>query len=138
MKVVINSCYGGFGLSYKGVMAYAKEKGIKVYAYIDEKTESYLKQTKIVEFKGKTKEPMAIYYTTKRIKTEADLNTNYFSYRDIAREDPALVKTVEKLGKEANGSCSDLTIVEIPDDVKWTIDDYDGLESVEEEHRSWN
>lgn len=54
------------------------------------------------------------------------------------RTDPRLIKAVEVLGKEAEANhCTRLKIVEIPDDVKWYIDDYDGSESVEECHRSW-
>ena len=39
--------------------------------------------------------------------------------------------------EKANGSCSSLTIIEIPDDIQYTIDEYDGMESVHEDHRSW-
>ena len=59
-------------------------------------------------------------------------------YPDIKRNDPALVEVVEKLGDKANGSFSKLKIVEIPDDVEWDIAEYDGLEWVEEVHRTWS
>lgn len=57
--------------------------------------------------------------------------------RDIERNDPTLVQVVEELGTEANGDYAKLCIVEIPDDVAWEIDDYDGMESVRERSRSW-
>lgn len=31
MKVVINACYGGFGLSHEAVLRYAEIKGITLY-----------------------------------------------------------------------------------------------------------
>ena len=42
------------------------------------------------------------------------------------RNDPILIRVVEELGEMAGGVCSKLVIVEIPDDVEWTIEEYDG------------
>ena len=53
------------------------------------------------------------------------------------RTNEALIKVVEGLGKDANGSCAKLKIIEVPDGVEFEIDDYDGMESVHEVHRSW-
>ena len=53
------------------------------------------------------------------------------------RADPILVRVVEELGAEANGKFASLKVVEIPDDVQYEIDDYDGFESIHEVHRSW-
>jgi hypothetical protein len=44
---------------------------------------------------------------------------------------------VEELGDEAGDSYAELTVVEIPDDVEWTIQEYDGTEWVAEVHRTW-
>ena len=61
-----------------------------------------------------------------------------YSYDDD-RANPKLVECVEKLGEAVNhDSASYLYVVEVPDDVKWTITDYDGLEQVEEVHRVWS
>ena len=60
-----------------------------------------------------------------------------WSYYDIARNDQYLVRVVEEMGDEANGRFSELKVVDIPDDVEWQIDEYDGLESVHEVHRVW-
>jgi hypothetical protein len=45
---------------------------------------------------------------------------------------------VEELGEAANGSYARLKVVEIPDDVEWTIKEYDGDEWIAEKHRTWN
>ena len=58
---------------------------------------------------------------------------------DDDRANPKLVECVEKLGEAAShGFGSHLYVVEVPDDVKWTITDYDGMEQVEEVHRVWS
>ena len=44
---------------------------------------------------------------------------------------------MKKLGNKANGTCSELKIVEIPDGIEFELSEYDGLETVEEKHRSW-
>lgn len=61
------------------------------------------------------------------------------NYRDYSRRaDPKLVECVETLGsEEASGKFATLEVVEIPDDVDWTISYYDGMEEVVEVHRSW-
>lgn len=56
---------------------------------------------------------------------------------DVDRSDADLVRVVEQLGKKANGDHAKLKVVEIPADVKWDIAEYDGLEHVEEVHRTW-
>lgn len=53
------------------------------------------------------------------------------------RNDPRLVKIVEKLGEEANGRFAKLKVIEIPDGVEWEIEEYDGYEHVAEKHRTW-
>ena len=147
-KIVINKCHGGFGLSYEGVMYYAKLKGIKLYAYV-KKWEDDLYAGKpynpsdetIIPFeerKSKRKLPVIHYATKKGLKNIKELNEYYWSEFDIKRDDPALVKTVEDLGEKANGRFAELKIVEIPDDVEWEITEYDGLEQVEEKHRVWS
>jgi hypothetical protein len=58
-------------------------------------------------------------------------------HREIARDDPDLVAVVRELGDAAGGKCAKLEIVEIPDGVKWQIEEYDGSEHVAEAHRTW-
>ena len=61
-----------------------------------------------------------------------------YAYRYYGnRADHKLVECVETLGDIANGSCAKLKVVEIPDDVEWEIEEYDGIEWVAEVHRTW-
>jgi L-arabinose isomerase len=73
-------------------------------------------------------------------KAYKELNLKWDGY-GLAYEDdrsnPELVKAVEKLGKAASGDFAELYVVEMPDDVIYEIDDYDGAEIVREEHRVW-
>ena len=55
----------------------------------------------------------------------------------IARDDPVLVAIVRELGADANGDYGDLKIVEVPYEVEWQIEEYDGAEWVAEKHRTW-
>ncbi len=53
------------------------------------------------------------------------------------RSDEKLVECVEALGNKAGGRFSRLVVVEIPDDIEFEIDSYDGVETLHEKHRSW-
>jgi hypothetical protein len=90
--IVINRCYGGFGLSQVARELLAQRKNISM---------------------------------------------EKFNIFDIRRDDKDLVAVVQELGAEVNTVHSELKIVEIPEDVKWYIDEYDGMEAVHEAHRSW-
>ena len=130
-KIVINDCYGGFGLSNKAFELYLKKKG-KMWV---------------------EKDDCGCYYTIPKEKYDKISKECYArdgDYRnvngkgyillddDIKRDDLILIEVVEKLGEEANGMCAKLKIVEIPDDVEWEIDEYDGMETIDEAHRSWD
>jgi hypothetical protein len=91
-KVVINTCFGGFGLSEKAVEIYAEQKEI----------------------------------------VPVDVSTY-----DIPRDDSTLVAIVEQLGPESAGRFASLKVVEIPADVEWTVQEYDGAEWIAEKHRTW-
>ena len=111
MKIVINKCYGGFGLSEEAVLLYAKKKGLNLIVQRN-------KGLKINHY----------YLNEKK-------DGNYFSEGKIERNDPILIEVLNELGVKANGTYSELKIVEIPDDMKWEIEEYDGKEWVSEAHR---
>lgn len=57
---------------------------------------------------------------------------------EISRDCPRLVTVVQALGEDASGPYARLKIVTIPDEVNWTIMEYDGIEWVAEVHRTWS
>lgn len=66
---------------------------------------------------------------------------SYYDVKDKEgfRADPKLIAVVEKLGSErVSGGCAELAIIEIPDGVKWQIEEYKGLEHIAEQHRTWS
>ena len=89
MKVVINKCYGGYGLSKKA------------YEFLGIEWDGY-----------------------------------GYEYKED-RSNPDLVMCVETLKEESFGVYARLKVIEIPDDVKWHIEEYDGVEWVAEDHRTW-
>ena len=77
---------------------------------------------------------------SKRAYEELGLPWDGYGYdynSEDKRTDPRLIEVIEKLGDVANGEHAELHIVEIPDDVEWEIDEYDGTECVSEVHRTW-
>jgi len=58
---------------------------------------------------------------------------------DEFRADQRLIAAIEKIGiEESSGIYAKLEIVDIPEGVEWEIDDYDGIESIREQSRSWS
>jgi hypothetical protein len=90
MKIIINTCYGGFGFSDDAIDA-LRAKGIRVSPYCGEELRAH----------------------------------------------PDVVAIVESMGEKANGRHAQLKVVEIPDDIEYTIEEYDGIEWVAENHRTW-
>ena len=132
-EIVINKCFGGFELSHKAIMRYAKLSGFPLYAYKEGNLlSSNLPQSeRMVEIKNLTGEEHIIhYYKDRNFK-------KYFWDNDIKRDNKILVKVVKELKEEANGKRAELKIVRIPADVRYEIEEYDGRESIHEEHESW-
>ena len=57
---------------------------------------------------------------------------------EIPRDDEHLIAVVELMGRAADGGYAELKIVDVPDDVNWCIEEYDGLEWVAERHQIWS
>lgn len=136
MKVVINSTYGGFSLSPKAMKYIADKTNTPIYFFDDLK--GSMTPLTVEEAKNKwavkmlkVADPKTIPYDTE------DYDKYYWDCRPDNRTDPLLIEVVEILGEEANGTHAKLKVVEVPDDVKWHIDEYDGWEHVAEDHRTW-
>ncbi len=68
---------------------------------------------------------------------EAYANQRFYD-KEVDREDPVLIEAIKSLGTErASGRFAKLKIVRIPEDVKYTIEEYDGAEWIAEVHRTW-
>lgn len=130
-KIVYNTCFGGFGLSPLAQQEYAKLKGITLYFYKQTEysysggIDTYIKVLDIENYNNFTTQAFTKNYGDKFSSYEKGT----FYYPDISRDDTDLVTVVEKLGKLANGSCTNLAIATV--EGKWRIDEYDGSESVE-------
>jgi len=95
MKIVINSCYGGFSISDEGI-------------------------AKLIEWGFPKSEISELRYCERY------------------RNHPLLVRLVEEAKAMSDTRYSNLCVVEIPDGVKWTIEEYDGKEHVAEVHQTWS
>ena len=91
-RIVINDCFGGYGLS---------EDALEEY------------------------------------KRMACIEDPEFTDQDIDRDDTYLVRLVEEWGERAEDNFAQLKIVDIPADVDWIIQEYDGHEWIAERHRTW-
>jgi len=113
-RIAINTCYGGFGLSTEAILLYLELAGI---AYI--------------------RSPQQDRDTQNRLGDRILIDNIDFNSHDIDRDDPALINVIRQLGSKANGEHAKLKVVEVPPDVDWFIDEYDGKEWVAEKHRTW-
>lgn len=147
MKIAKNNRFGGFSLSPKATKRLAelngKEcyffKGFGVFIPITEK-----EAEKESLFWSAYSVPNPQGYRLDEIDedglyTEANKRAEEISIDNSPsdRTDPKLIQVIEELGKEANGACAEIVIVEIPDGIDWEISEYDGLETIHEKHRSW-
>ena len=108
-KIVINNDWGGFSLTDEQMHQYNNLSGLGLVF--------------------KTLDKPSGFFTGHWYKPDGE----YFSDRDIARDDPHLVAVVEGLDAEKHT----LKVVEVPEDVKWHIAEQDGNEWVAEDHRTW-
>jgi hypothetical protein len=112
-EVVINSCYGGFGLS-KLAIEKLRERGVEW-------------AKKIILDGEKCSNGRILKMTS-----------DFYFEEYIPRNDPDLVSVVKELKEKSWGQYSaELKVVEIPDDVEWEIEEYDGKEWISEKHKIW-
>lgn len=124
MKVAINTCYGGFGLSDTAYKMLIEEYGWTVTD---------------LDSKGHVVDESAdIIHYGKRWGIDAIYGLRAYSFSNELRSNSDVISVIEKLGTKANGRCANIKIIKVPDGVDWEISEYDGMESIEESHRSWS
>jgi len=155
MKIVINRCYGGFSLSPLAIKELAKLNGKDCYFFncmnkereykereykeltIEEATKSIVWSAYSVsnpqDYNLSERDSDGLFKSANRRAKEISL-TDY----NVDRSNKHLIFTIEKLGKKANTRFSDLVVVEIPDGIDYTIEEYDGMEHISEVHRTWS
>ena len=104
-KVVLNRCYGGFGLSPKAEKLYWERKlGKKIFAY----KQDYENK---VFYKTEDLDHVKSFYISFVTEDYGDVVADYLPAKEdlyingIPRHDPILVDIVEELGDKANGEC---------------------------------
>ena len=164
MKVVINKCFGGFGLSPRAVKRLAELNGKECYFFRHSykhlgETDDYdvlvsLTLTQAEEWGSFVdaydipnpnevlRQPAAKEWpamTKEEKETHNALYSKHSLYYDNEdRANPKLIQVIEELGSElASGTYSKLELVEIPDGIEYEIDEYDGQEHIAEKHRTW-
>jgi hypothetical protein len=130
-KIVINKCYGGFGLSDEAMELYLTRKGIKYYKW-ELNGHNVFTTVPMNEYQF-----ISIKFQELSKEDKQKHNDTLLIYRGDDRTDPLLVQIVDELKDKASYMFSKLEIVEVPDDVEWHIAEYDGLEWVAENHRKW-
>jgi hypothetical protein len=122
VKIVINACHGGFGLSDEAFEKLLEAKGIE----FDKAADS-----------GYPGFAITLYYEKGKLGDDAAYLNPYQICTRERRDDPDLVAIVEEMGEASWGKHALLKVVEIPDDVDWYIDCYNGREWIAEKHRTW-
>jgi len=120
MEVVINDCYGGFGLSDEAI-----EKCIELGMTVGDKDDHSSDFTKLKRSKNSIFQKK--YYTRQ-------------AYGKEFRSNPIVIKVVEELGKDSWSEYAELKVVVIPFDTTegWEIREYDGIESIHQTHAVWS
>lgn len=155
-EVVINRCYGGFSLSALATKELAKRKGKDCYFFVLDSIFKGQYRRISAEEADSDKTFICFAYTVPNPDAVLLNNENWYSLsleerkkrnalsakyslgsRRLNRADKDLVAVVKKLKEAANGKYAKLEIVKIPADVKFTIEEYDGMEHVAEAHRTW-
>lgn len=103
MKLLINVCYGGYGISDEAIVLWAQKKNIAL-------------------IKNTTEYGDYSYYMD---------GDKIISGHDIDRDDPTIIEVFEELGSErTSGDHGQLSLVELPDGCEYELTEFDGWESI--------
>jgi hypothetical protein len=127
-QIVINACHGMFSLSHEAFKKYAELKGIQFEYSIENKNEPIHWQP----IEG------CLMYPCFIPDENDELISSYLHPYNIPRDDPCLIDVVKELGSESHGTPETyLKIVEVPDEIKWQIEENNGFEWISEQHQVW-
>lgn len=150
MKVVINKCFGGFGLSPEATRRLAELQGRPgCYFFTNFSPDGKCDLHKHYPISQEDAENgrYSTFWHAYDIPnpdglTHEEYEKHSLYYNGIPRNDPLLIQVVEEMGAGhrtgASGKFAELAIVEIPDGVEYTIEEYDGSEHIAEAHRTWS
>lgn len=132
-EIVLNKCFGGFGLSPLALSELCKRKGVDCYVYVESNTNKgeYIQTSPIDVPPSKGFFTIYINKDLGKVINVYDLSKeDYVDLGDyIPRHDKDLVEVVKKLGDDANGYCADLRVEKISSKL-YKINDYDGSETI--------
>ena len=148
MELLINRCWGGFGVSAMTLMHTAERKGIKVFPYTEKfdfddgnvangwhLNQIYTRITEMpIEEPSGVSEIVVFLQKDPGQEVVTPDNIENFNQWDFSpdnnRTDKDLIASVKEDGEGANAQCSEPHVVTIPEGFDYKIDDYDGMESV--------
>jgi len=113
-KVVYNACYGGFSV-HEDLIKWMREKGD------EEAKEATISGEYFPDDSGPKGE-------------------NRTDVRDIPRDNELFAEIVQgntEYNGKIGGKHASLRVAKVPDGVEWTIDEYDGMETVKEKSRTF-
>lgn len=149
MKIIINRCFGGFGISTEALKELVKRNAACIESYTPKHyyggdSENYIRKNEweswwekdFAEYKNIGDGMMAHPSAFNIFKDGLLYSLKDRGLKEV-RTDKDLIDVVNTLGEKSFGMCAELKVVEVPDGIDWEIDEYDGLETIHEVHNSW-
>ncbi len=130
-KVLINTCYGGFGLSPAAIKSYHEKIKIPCYLFYKIRTSEEWNKLEDGEKLSSTAQVGFSFSPNGE-----QINSFYKFNHD--RTNKTMISVVEELGCKANGPFAQLKVVKIPDYIDFTIEEENGNEWIAEKHRIWS
>lgn len=146
-EVAINKCYGGFSLSAEALLWLwergCQEIGTPVKQYYGGEGK-YAELHHDHDWKQNYQQDLKTWHKYLENKKDSVFLSVFSPCEKFAlsgepdRSDPLLIECIKTLGDKANGRCAEIEIIEIPANVEYEIEEYDGMEHIAEKHRTWN
>ena len=134
-EVIINNCYGGFGLSWQALMWLAAKYDLAIFTALSD----YRRYDgRVAEWGVKIALPCGRVLDDRLGCFIFGKNGSESCHFELDRDFAPAIEVVRALGQCANDDYAELKIIEIPSDVDYCIEEYDGDEWVAEVHRTWS